>query len=221
MRILYKFPSRSRFQKMLNACDNIKKMSASNDYHIMLTLDTDDESIDNISLRDYIQENGNISAIFGKSLNKIHAINRNLDEAPQFDILVCMSDDMEFIQHGFDNVIREAFGSNLDQFIHFNDGNQKSNLCTMSIMGVDYYNRFKYIYHPDYKSLWCDMEATEVSKILGKYKYMGDHVNIVRHNHPAWGLAQYDAQYQKTESKDMWNHDEQVYLRRKANNFDL
>lgn len=221
MRILYKFPSRSRFKKMLKACDNIKKMSASNDYHIMLTLDTDDESIDNSSLRDYIQENGNISAIFGKSLNKIHAINRNLDEAPQFDILVCMSDDMEFIQHGFDNVIREAFGSNLDQFIHFNDGNQKSNLCTMSIMGVDYYNRFKYIYHPDYKSLWCDMEATEVSKILGKYKYMGDHVNIVRHNHPAWGLAQYDEQYQRTESKEMWNHDEQVYLKRKANNFDL
>jgi len=88
----------------------------------------------------------------------------------------------EMDQKGFDNIIREEFYKNLDQFVHFPDGFTADRLATMSIMGREYYNRFKYIYHPDYISLWCDNEAMEVAKMLGCYTYVDK--NIFQHLHP-------------------------------------
>jgi len=39
--------------------------------------------------------------------------------------------------------------------------------------------------------------------------------------HPAWGLAESDAQYEKTESRELWDADYKTILERKARNYDL
>jgi hypothetical protein len=87
----------------------------------------------------------------------------------------------------------------------------------MAIMGREYYDRFKYVYHPNYKSLWCDNEMTEVSKMLGAYKYVNE--QIVNHMHPAYGKGHFDEQYRYTES--FGGVDRETYLKRKQNNFDI
>jgi hypothetical protein len=157
----------------------------------------------------------------GTSKNKIDAINRDMDIFEGWKILINTSDDMHFEIKGFDEIIRQDFKGNYDQVLHYSDGYQRGNLMTMSIMGSDYYNRFNYIYHPDYVSLWCDMEATEVAKMLGKYEYKGDQKLLFTHRHPAWGLSEFDSQYQKTEAPEVNQKDYETYLKRKANHFDI
>ena len=131
---------------------------------------------------------------------------------------------MLFIKEGFDEIIIADMVRNFpdtDGVLHYDDGNQKSNVMTLSICGREYYKRFNYIYPPDYISLFCDDEQTKVAKALHKYKYMGDGFCIFKHLHPAWGLSPMDDQYYKTEDRKLWEKDEQTFLRRQRNNFDL
>lgn len=226
MRILFKFATRSRPELFERGIRSIIDNCISDDYIILVSYDNDDHTM--VNVRESHYKNTVLSA--GTSLNKVHAINRDISAMPDWDILVNMSDDMLFTKKGFDEVIRNNFALdlsmemgmtyaaryNLDQCLHFPDGN-RNDLITMSIMGVDYYNRFSYIYHPDYKSLYCDNEQTDVAMLLGKYKYVDE--NIVEHLHPAYGKAAMDTQYVHTES--LGGEDKITYERRKLKHFDL
>lgn len=222
MNILLKFATRSRPRKFKKCIDNIRNniSGGKHRYHILVTLDHDDTSMVMNDEIKTIAESEEVTIIYGNSLSKIDAINRDLNDFKyDWQILINFSDDMLF-QNGFDETIRkdmaEAF-SDLDGVLHYPDGNQGTNCMTMSVMGLKYYHRTNFIYHQSYKNLFCDNEAKDQAIILGKYKYCDS--NIFKHNHPAWGLAQYDDQYVKTESREAWMADEKTYNERKANNF--
>jgi hypothetical protein len=180
----------------------------------LVSLDSDDPK-----LSEYPECNAKI----GTSKSKIDAINRDLNErVPHWDLLINMSDDMIFTVKGFDDKIRSIFNShfpNGDGFLHLNDGHQGENVSTMSIMDRKYYERDRYIYHPEYKSLWCDAEATEVAWMRGRYAY--ESIVLFDHLHPAWGLAPNDAQYKASEAPEMWDHDKAVIERHRANNYGI
>lgn len=215
-RIIFKLSTRSRPEWARRTIDNIIGKVVDPNYKILVTLDLDDEK-----MRGFNYEHEKVILFWGHSKNKIHAFNRSISFVKEWEILVAMSDDMVFYKHGFDNDIRNAFEGNYDQFIHYNDGFQGANCCTMSIIGRDYYERDGYVYHPDYVNLWSDVEATEVAKLRGKYKYMGDDNIIFKHHHPAWGLAPHDEQYMKQNNSQTSERDRQVYLKRKEINFGL
>ncbi len=220
MKILIKYTTRSRRSNFLRGIDSIiNNLSNKEDYHIFTSIDTDDASM--IPLPEI---KGNHTYIAGKSQSKIHAINRDMEYINgqyEWDILINFSDDQIFITKGFDDVIRAEFYNDFNQYLHYNDGNQKANVCTMHIVGRDYYDRFNYIYHPEYVSLWCDVENDIVAKQLGCYKYMGDHVQIFKHLHPAWGLAPQDSLSIKTEDRTLWVADEITFNKRKKINFGI
>lgn len=218
MRILFKYTTRSRRSNFLRGYDSIlNKIANREDYHILISVDKDDQSMSPLPVLD-----GNYTFVVGNSKNKIDAINRDLNDFDyDWDILINMSDDMIFTKKGFDDIIRAEFYNDFNQYLHFNDGNQKCNVCTMHIVGRNYYDRFKYIYHPDYISLWCDVENDIVAKQLGCYKYMGDNIKLFRHLHPAWGLAPQDALSIKTEDRALWVADEITFNKRKIKNFGL
>lgn len=231
MKILFKFATRSRPQKFFSCLENIINTVESDNYQILVSADEDDETMawDKIKDRyDLILNSvdGDVNRVIthhGKSKNKIEAINRDFEYIRTWDILINTSDDMNFVRKGFDNIIRKDMTEqfpDLDGFLHYNDGNQRDRVATMSIMGRKYYERFNYIYHPSYESLFCDEEATEVAKRLGRHRYMGD-IPLFKHLHPAWGLGEYDEQYQRTESRKVWIADENNFIERKARNFDL
>ena len=224
MRILYPFASRSRPKKFIDCIENIYINSRTEDYVILASLDTDDTTMNNETMIEKMKCYDKLYPIWGTSISKVNAINRAMIAAPEFDILINMSDDMMFVKEGFDTDIIDAMTEHFqdtDGVLHFNDGNQRDNVMTMTIYGRKFYERFNYIYHPSYESLFCDNEQTKVAKMLKKYKYMGDNNIIFKHFHPAWGLASMDAQYEKTESKTMWNKDELNFMSRQRNNFDL
>lgn len=212
MKILFKLTSRSRPQKFLDTIDNILHyVSLDCDFKILCSLDLDDKSMTGLPM----PNDKRITYVFGSSKSKIDAINRDMEVSGDWDILINMSDDMKFTVKDFNKIIEHSFNGETDLCLHLPDGNQNEVLITLAILGRKYYDRFGYIYHPDYKSLWCDMEMTEVSKKLGKYMYVPSHV--YRHLHPAFGLAPNDLQYQHTES--FFREDEITYRKRKANDF--
>lgn len=228
MRILFKFATRSRPRKFFNCLDNIISMVSDKlNYDILISCDEDDESMGYDKIKKELFEKipeANITIYRGKSENKVNAINRDIDWMSSWDILINTSDDMLFIHEGFDNIIRNDMQKNfpdMDGVLHYNDGNQKSNVMTMAIMGRNYYERFGYVYHPSYKSVWCDVEQTEVAHMLNRYRYMGDDKILFRHMHPAWGLAEYDEQYRASENLDVWGDDLKTLLERKSGNYDL
>lgn len=226
-KILFKFASRSRRYKFFEGMNNIINMIADREnFCILVSLDSDDEIMNNketiTMLMPYIKQYpNNIIFKFGTSKNKVDAINRDVNEIKDrfnFDILVNFSDDMLFIQNSFDEVIRNKFETyypDTDGNIFFNDGFTGDKLCTMSIIGRKYYDKFNYIYHPSYISLWCDNEYTQVAKRDNKLMYFDE--DIFRHNHPANIGGVVDAQLIKTESYA--EVDRQNYEQRLKNNF--
>lgn len=209
-KILFKYASRSRKEKFFEGLDNIlNNLNDFNNFCILCSLDADDETMNNQQsikrITEYVKKYpANIVIKFGKSKNKIDAINRDVNDFKErfdFDILVNFSDDMQFIVESFDKTIREKFYiayPNLDGNIYFNDGFVGDAISTLSIIGRKYYDKFNYIYHPSYHSLWCDNEYTMVAKTEKKIVYFDEKIYI--HNHPANIGGFIDSQLMKTES---------------------
>jgi len=221
--ILYKLATRSRPERFAETLNSITSNSNSSNYLILVSIDEDD-----VSMQKYIEDkelglgypHPNVVVVNGTSKNKIDAINRDVDKvisnwSIKWDILVNISDDMLITSNQFDVVVRSAFSETTDLFLHLPDGYVNEILPTMSIMGFDYYKRFKYIYHPSYESVYCDNEAMDVAKMLNKHLYIG--LNLFTHNHPAnVGRHLWDAQYERTESQTAHTKDCLNYEQRKS-----
>jgi hypothetical protein len=204
--ICFNFASRNRPEKFISCLDNIRQFISDKDYFVLAKIDDDQREI-YWKLNNYPE----VIPVYGRSINKIHAINRGL-EGVKFDILCNHSDDMFFTRKGFDILIKEHCTD--DSFIHFPD---QTKLCTYSIMDKIYFSRFNYVYNPAYRNLWCDNEAMEVAKMLGRYKFVDE--KILEHRHPANGFATRDMQYRKTEAT-YWI-DKRTFDKRKLKRFDL
>lgn len=217
MTICYSFASRSRPDRFFQTLDNIIVQSASNDFFIVAKLDEDDMTMnDPLILNKIADYYPMVQVRLGVSKSKIHAINRDI-EGYKYDILICASDDMRFCTHGFDNIIRQHMPPDLDGFLHMFDDYAKDRVCTVSILGRKYYQRDHYIYHPDYYSMWCDDEATEVAKARVCYiQVPGVHLEHLHYTN--LGKAPKDALYQRN---DTYLADKRIYEERKARGFDL
>lgn len=183
----------------------------------LFSFDVDDEKYASLSFTDSIAHLiPGCSIAFGKSNSKIHAINRDMehfDKMNDWHILVNISDDQLAEVEGWDKDIRETMPNDLDASLWYFDGRQER-LNTMEIVGRKYYERFNYIYYPEYKSFFCDNEAHEVAESLGKLIKTGR--CIIKHYHYNWTNATHmkrDDTYIKAEKH--WSHDETLYKQRK------
>lgn len=214
MNILVKLPSRGRPEQlrdvvmsMMEKCDQTCQF--------LVSVDTDDPTVKEFSELPPV----NVQLAHGLSISKIHAINRDINECEYpWDILVVASDDMWPIVQGWDTIIREAMQKHfldLDGMLWFPDGHQKR-ICTMPIMGRKYYNRFRHVYHPSYRSYFCDDEQTEIAQAHGKMVYIDQ--QLFEHRHPDNGAkVKRDDTYRK--SVPDWQRDKQNYRERKAEGF--
>lgn len=186
MRILIKFPSRSRPEKLINVTSRYVEYAEDMvNTRILITLDTDDSSITEEVKERLRAIHPNIHLDLGVSTSKVHAINRGMPNPSTFDILLLASDDMVPQVKGYDTNIRnkmQSYFPDTDGILFYNDGFNKNNLNTIVICGSKYYRRFGYIYYPEYKSLFCDNEFMLVGNILKRQRYF-DEV-IIRHEHP-------------------------------------
>ena len=221
--ILFKFPVRERKDKMLATLHEYYKLMVDRkNFTFLVSIDEDDEILNTKEVVWELMRFPHLQIEVGESNGKIHACNRDIESAviKDWDILVLVSDDMVPIQKGYDMIIRKEFEKHFPDFdgvLHFNDGYQGEKLNTLCILGRKYYDRFGYIYHPSYKSLYCDNEFTDVSRMLGKVQYFSN--TIIQHQHWVWGFGEMDSLYRHNEKfiqKDMDN-----YNKRKKMNFEI
>ena len=227
MRLLLKFPTRSRPQQALKTLQAYCNMATRPDrIGIALSCDEDDDSM----TRSLVQEeftrimgNAEWSRVFyGNNKTKIEACNADMSEITYpWDIVMLVSDDMVPIIKGYDDAIRShmmASFPDTNGILWFNDGHQGNALNTLSIMGRVMYNQFGYIYQPTYKSFYCDTEFTDLCKTTLADKCLYVPTCIVRHEHPGHGYGGYDALYVKNQMT--WTDDMTTYINRKAYSYD-
>jgi hypothetical protein len=221
LKILIKFPSRSRPDKLISVYKKYIEFADDPDsIKGLITLDNDDLTVTDELQHSLKAIHANTIIKVGYSGSKIAAVNRDMEHAGQFDIVLLASDDMIPIVKGYDTIIRDNMTSlypDTDGVLWFNDGYQGQRLNTLCILGKAYYDRFNYIYHPSYKSEWCDNEFTEVANQLGKQTYF-ERI-IIRHEHPTTmpHLTENDELYIK--NMQMANGDYDNYHQRKLKNF--
>lgn len=218
--LLIKFPTRSRVEKFFTTLDRYYELlSGKHEVKFVITCDNDDFTMNNSEIKLKLAGYKNLKVEFGDHKSKIEAINAGLNRH-EFDIVLLASDDMIPIVKGYDDVIIDKMTKtfpNFDGVLWFNDGVQQNRLNTLCILGKTYYKTFGYIYNPEYKSLWCDLEFTQVGNILNKQKYFND--VIIRHeHHSATGIG-FDELYSLNEQHE--SADKETYIRRQAKGFDL
>lgn len=184
MRLLINFATRGRYEKCIQALKSMLDTIHTNNYQVILTVDDDDEQMA-LPKTKWLEEYKQITVVRGTSESKVHAINRGMAHAREWDWMINFSDDMNFICQSWDRnmweLIEKQWGGSLDFFAHFNDGYAADKLPTMSVMGREYYNRDGYVYHPSYKSFSCDAEAMYVAMMRGKHHYFPQ--VFFHHNH--------------------------------------
>jgi hypothetical protein len=219
LKLLIKFPTRERPDAFLKALDLYYNLADDiNNIEFIITCDDDDHSMNNKSIKETLKAYKNLNVFYSDNKTKVEAINNNINNETIFDILLLASDDMIPVVRGYDTLIKTKMDEHYpdgDGVLWFNDGHQKNNLNTLCIFGKKYYDRFGYIYHPSYKSLYCDNEFMEVSKNLNRFIYFDE--CIIKHMHPAV-TNETDSLYQKNDS--FYEEDKQKFIQRLKYNFE-
>jgi hypothetical protein len=219
MKILVKFPTRSRPANFVKALNGYISNQTTTNVHYLVTIDSDDRSMDNV--RDSLLEHDFITVDVGKSYSKIHACNRGLASfGDDWDIVLLASDDMICQRKGWDAQLIEEMTTHFpdtDGVLFHNDGYLGERLNTFCILGRKYFERFGYIYNPEYKSFWCDNEFMNVAQRLGAQKYFPD--VLFKHEHPANNGGQMDSLY--LQANNDYQTDKQTHEKRKKRQYDI
>jgi len=89
LKILFKFPCRYRKEMFFESLDSLNDNIRDRDnYLISLTLDTDDEILNDKEVIEKINTYPNVKIEWGVSGSKINAVNRSVSEY-DFDVIIC------------------------------------------------------------------------------------------------------------------------------------
>lgn len=222
MKILVKYPTRSRPELFLKTLkEYIENESKQHNITYLISYDADDATMTDEVIKNAKLFNADIILVPGNSKTKIEACNADFNVVSHWDwdIVVLISDDMHVQIHGWDaRIVRDMqkYYPDTNGCLWYHDGSSQRSISTLSIIGRKYYDRFGYIYHPSYKSFFCDNEYTEVAVKNHAIKFING--VIIKHQHPAWGQGvPSDALYNHNDK--YWGHDEANYKARKANGF--
>jgi hypothetical protein len=223
-RLVIKFPTRNRPEKFKTVFSRyLTFLSGRHDVQFILTMDTDDPTMNNDSMKEWLAtraKNADIKWFYGDSKTKIQAVNADM-EGVDGDVLLLASDDMVPVQMGYDEIIFGAFGQvfpDFDGAIKFWDGlrPKEDMLMTLAVMGFPLYRKFGYIYHPSYKSLYCDNEQTQVCAALKKLVRCD--MCIIQHQ---WSGEPWDELHARNENAEMYGVDGENFKARSARKFDM
>lgn len=168
--LLIKLPSRGRCENLRASILTHLRLAVGN-VGVMVTLDIDDDSGSHLMICEYSHIH-NLHVFFMGGIGKVSAINGYLTnyECPKWKNLLISSDDMTPLVYGYDKILTDAIEK------EFPDGdgtiripfNPNSPYDIMPCMGHKYFDRFGYVYNPEYKSLCCDVEYDETARKLGR-----------------------------------------------------
>lgn len=176
----------------------------------ILSVDNDDPTLQEYNWE--FRHTLNIRFEYNNNRSAIDAIN-NAAKTAKGELFVVVSDDFDAFT-SWDTFLLEKLEGLNDFIVKTNDGYLGNNwLITLPIMDRTYYNRFGYIYYPEYRHLWCDTEMTVVAKMIGKtidLQHFTD--KIFKHRHHTIGEMEKDEIAIKNDST--WDQGKSLFLER-------
>lgn len=130
------------------------------------------------------------------------------------DLFIVVSDDTDCPDH-WDTLLLNTLEGKTDFCAKTNDGLQPT-LITMPVMDRVYYERYGYIYHPEYKHMHCDEELTCVALMTGKYIRLE---LDFPHNHYSTGKTVMDSLNARNNAT--WAHGQATLNRHAKDNFGI
>ena len=228
MKILLKCPTRSRPQKVIATLSTYLRLATGVDrIGVLLSCDEDDTSMRKNLVQEELHRLLAPTAwhriAFGANTTKIQACNADMDAVDYpWDIVVLVSDDMIPQVSGWDDILRSQMLARFPDtrgILWCNDGYQGEKLNTLTILGRQMYQEMGYLYHPDYKSLFCDNELTDRCRTDLKEACHYIPYCIIRHEHPGTGYSEnHDLLYVRNQR--FWAEDLHTYIRRKSYRYD-
>jgi len=213
-------PSRQRPEKSFETCKKWLDKSGLHSAEIIeliISVDQDDPELEGYkahkTLRDITGRAITGGAIIHENRSAVDAINRAA-LASRGQILIVVSDDTDCPGDWAVDLIKAVEGKT-DWIAKCPDGIQNW-IITMPIMDRAYYKRFGYIYHPEYRHMFCDTEITCVADLLGRKI---DIPITFPHLHPGHGHGTPDALNARADAT--WQQGEDLFLSRLKKNFDL
>lgn len=205
-------PSRQRPERAKQTYDNWQsKKSGKYEVEWVLSIDTDEPR-----LTEYVSQFKMLMVYsFMPNHSAIEAINNAMALTnPRYKILIVVSDDFDCPEN-WDELIVQAAAGKTDWIMKTQDGTQGW-IITLPIMDRTYYERFGYIYHPEYLHMFCDTEMSCVADLLGK-RITTD--LVFPHNHYSTGKSQKDAVSEKADAT--WAQGEKLFIERAKSNFGI
>ena len=195
-KLIVKFPSRNRPEKFKSILDQyIGGCSGKHHVRFVITMDEDDST-----------------------MNTDEACNANM-ENEDADVILLISDDMVLQQPNYDDIIYSTFQETFPDYsggLKFHDGIRQDALMTLPIIGWKVYEKWGYIYNPEYTSLYGDTEQTEV--LIRMKKFAVSDICIAKHE---WTSEPFDELHARNENTEMYEKDGAIFHSRRMNNYDL
>jgi len=151
--------------------------------------------------------------IINDNRSAVDAINNAAKHATG-DIFIVVSDDTDCPEGWAIDLLKHLEGK--EDFIAKVDDGIQPWIITMPIMDRKYYDRFGYVYHPEYLHMFCDTELTCVADITGR-KIVSN--LVFPHKHYSVTKQQPDAVNKKADAT--WAQGEKLFLERYKRNFGL
>lgn len=204
MRLSLLHPSRGRPEKSFDTVNNwIDK--AGRKIEVIISLDEDDPELINYCRLFAGREYAGCRYYAHSNKSAIDAINLAAASALG-DVFIVVSDDTECFNSWAIYIEEETEGKH-DFILKTQDGIQKY-IITNPIMDRAYYNRFGYIYHPDFQHLFCDTWLTVMADITGR-KIISD--LMFRHNHYSVNGTPPDELHKRNDAT--WRQGEETFIK--------
>jgi hypothetical protein len=218
MKISLLHPSRGRPHKSLETCKKWIDRAGYDDIELIVSLDNSDnhDGYKNLFSRTgFVNENTpERKIIVNINRSAVDAVN-HAAKASIGTILVVVSDDSD-CPNGWALKILEATNGKRDFVLKTFDGVQKW-IVTMPIVGREYYDRFGYIYHPDYLHMFVDTDFTHVADVLKKIIWRND----ILFPHLHYSVTRLRRDDTSIKADDTWHQGKNLYLRRFNERFGL
>jgi TusA-related sulfurtransferase len=195
-------PTRSRAKKsretMLKWVRNMKYKS----FELIVSLDADDPELDNYRI---MYPKG--TYIVNKNRSCVDAIN-NAAKVSDGEILIVVSDDSDCVEN-WDEMLEKELDGKYDYVLKTDDSIQ-GYIITLPLLDRVYYNRFGYIYHPDFFHMFADTYMTCVADITGR-KLTSN--LLFKHNHPGHSGGKETTDALNTRNDLSWHQGQDTFIR--------
>lgn len=207
--LLFIVPSRSRPPNVARLLTAWASTGAREVADLLVVVDADDPALPSYQALDM---SGSRLAVADIWRPMVHKLNRAaVEQAGSYFALGFMGDDHLPSTNGWAARYLETLRQSGTGIVYARDDYMDEKLPTQWAMTSDIVRALGAMIPAPVEHLFCDNAILDLGNAAGCIHYLAD--VLIQHRHYGNGLAAYDAQYKRVNSREQWDRDEAAYLR--------